>query len=150
VAAERQPALGAEFHHWLMRVRSLAAQVFDLVALEVRLAALTAVTLLVLTIGSTLLLTVAWLALCGAGLAWLVAIGWSWPGALLLTALVNTALGVLGLGAVCRFSGNLCFKALRVLIHPEQNDATDSVDIARTGPGSGPAATPDRGADPAA
>jgi hypothetical protein len=138
--------LGAELNNWVLRLRRVAAAALDVVALEARLAALSLATVLFLAVASALLLVTGWLALCGAGLVWLVDRGWSWPASLLLGALSNSVLALLAWLGVCKFSNNLCFKMLRWMLVPAgersgENDERNTTDVAHADTGPRPAQT---------
>ncbi len=134
--------LAAVFSVWVGRLRALATHLLEVVALELRLAALSVSGMLLFTIMSAMLLTTAWLALFGAALLWLVDHGLSWPGALILVAVGNTALAIIGLLGVYRLSDNVGLNAFRILLaNPEPLDESDPA--AAQDPSAGPPSAQD-------
>lgn len=142
-AAAEAPPLSLLFERWLASWRVVGGRWLSIAALEARLAALTITQMLLMAVASGLLLATAWIALFGAIVAGLHALGLAWHFALLLVAAVNLALAIGGLYYINRKSNHLIFNALRALVaEPEQHDADN---VAGPAAGNAPATTPDRG-----
>ena len=118
------PALSLLFDRWIASLRITANRWVTVAALEARLAALNFTLMLIVGVASGLLLASAWIALFAAIVAGLHALGLSWHLALLLVALVNFMLALLGFYYINRMSNHLIFNTLRALVaEPEQRDA---------------------------
>jgi hypothetical protein len=119
-------SLTALFDRWIVSIRWIAKRWLTVAALEARLAALNFTLMLMVAVASGLLLASAWIALFAAIVAGLHALGLGWHLALLLVALVNFLLAVLGFYYINRMSKNLIFNTLRALVaEPEQPDANN-------------------------
>ncbi|MBI2778670.1 MAG: hypothetical protein HYX62_02615 [Gammaproteobacteria bacterium] len=106
----------------LRTFRSIVGDILGLVALEARLAGLSIAAMLGLGVAAALLFITAWL-LFVAGIAFsLVDLGLGWGLALLITALLNIALGVILIRLIFVFSRNLLFKATRRQIAPHARE----------------------------
>lgn len=92
---------------------NLARDIIDLAAAELRLAALSGVTMLMLVIVAALLVVIAWGCLAAVAAYGLVALGWSWPMAGLTIAAVHLLAAYLLLRAVTRLSRSLTLPELR-------------------------------------
>lgn len=124
------------FERWIAALRMVAHRWLSIAALEARLAALNLTLMLTVAVASGLLLASAWIALIGAFVAGLHALGLPWYLALLLVALINLALAVGGFYYINRMSNHLIFNTLRALVaEPEQRDANNPA-----GPAAGNAA----------
>jgi hypothetical protein len=84
-----------------------------LIALEGRLAGLSAAAMLALGMAAGLLGFSAWLFLIMAGVVMMVQHGYSWSGLLLIVALAHFGLAAAAVFAVRRLSANLLFRATR-------------------------------------
>lgn len=91
----------------------LARDIAELAAAELRLAALSGVTMLMLVIVAALLVVIAWGCLAAVAAYGLVALGWSWPMAGLTIAAVHLLAAYLLLRAVTRLSRSLTLPELR-------------------------------------
>jgi len=118
------PALSLLFDRWVASIRIAANRWLTVAALEARLAALNLTLMLIVAVASGLLLASAWIALFAAIVASLHALGLTWHLALLLVALVNFILALLGFHYINRMSNHLIFNTLRALVaEPEQHHA---------------------------
>lgn len=97
----------------LSAVLRLVRDVTQLAAAEIRLAALSGVTMLMLVIVAALLVVIAWGCLAAVAAYGLVALGWSWPMAGLTIAAVHLLAAYLLLRAVTRLSRSLTLPELR-------------------------------------
>jgi hypothetical protein len=114
------------FERWIAALRIVAHRWLSIAALEARLAALNLTLMLVVAVASGLLLASAWIALIGAFVAGLHALGLPWYLALLMVALVNLLLAIGGFYYINKMSNHLIFNTLRALVaEPEQSDANN-------------------------
>ncbi|HSB95192.1 MAG TPA: hypothetical protein VLC91_02015 [Spongiibacteraceae bacterium] len=132
-SANNAPALSLLFDRWVASIRITANRWLTVAALEARVAALNLTLMLIVAVASGLLLASAWIALFAAIVAGLHALGLTWHLALLLVALVNFILALLGFHYINRMSNHLIFNTLRALVaEPEQHHADNL-----TGPAAG-------------
>lgn len=117
-ADEGPAAAAAGLFEGLLR---LARDVVELAAAELRLAALSGVTMLMFVIVAALLIVMAWGFIAAVAAYGLVAAGLSWPVAGLLIAAAHTVAAYLLLRGVVRLSRSLTFPELRrVIMRPEE------------------------------
>jgi hypothetical protein len=123
---EESPSLTVLFDRWIASIRWIAKRWLTVAALEARLAALNFTLMLMVAVASGLLLASAWIALFAAIVTGLHALGLAWHLALLLVALVNLLMALLGFYYINRMSNHLIFNTLRALVaEPEQPNANN-------------------------
>ncbi len=91
----------------------LLRDIVELAAAELRLAALSGVTMLMLVIVAALMLVMAWAYVAAVAAYGLVAVGWPWPAAGLAIAAAHLLAAYLLLRAVVRMSRSLTLPELR-------------------------------------
>jgi len=106
----------------LSTVLRLVRDITRLAAAELRLAALSGVTMLMLVIVAALLIVVAWGCIAAVAAYGLVALGWPWPAAGLTIAAAHLLAAYLLLRVVLRLSHSLTLPELRkaVLLDAEE------------------------------
>jgi uncharacterized membrane protein YqjE len=97
----------------VVELPGLVSDRLELLALELHRAGRSMVQIMTLVLATAMLGTTAWLALCGGLGLTLVALGSSWPLALLAVLLVNLALAWVAVSRVRRLLANLDLPATR-------------------------------------
>lgn len=115
-----RPSLLASVLDTLAQGRAMVGELLELASLETRLAALSLLEMTAFAIGAALLGFSVWLLLLAAVAGGLIALGLSWPLALLLLAVLNGVGIWFSIRRVRQLSENLRFTATRNVLAPPQ------------------------------
>jgi len=117
---------GGDVHSLMHAASALFGDWVGLVALEGRLAGLSAAGMLAFAILAGLCLFSAWLFLLGAVILLLAPLGYSWPGLLAAAAALNVLLAAALIFAIRKLSANLLFPATQQSLRRPNKEDTGS------------------------